>query len=150
MYLLPLFPFLLFVPYRISPQSQSIALSCVCRRCIKGQPGSSWPQRMTIVSCAMPPSVHWQSHRPIIKARITPRKCGSLRPSRTPTTCRFNYLFIIVRVATIKLCFTDLLDGVKVILTLALLVFKEGRKQRCSPKKKQKGWQRIQTCEKPP
>lgn len=90
MYLLPLFPFPLFVPYRISPQSQSIALSCVCRRGIKGQPGSSWPQRMTIVSCVMPPSVHWQLHRPIIKARITPRNCGSLRPSRTPTTCRFN------------------------------------------------------------
>lgn len=67
------------------------ALSCVCRRSIRGRPGSSWPQRMTIVSCVTPPSVHWQLHRPTIRARTTPRNYGSLRPNRTPITCRFKY-----------------------------------------------------------
>lgn len=82
--------------------SQHPALSCVYRLCIKGRPGWSWPQRMTTVSCVMPLSVRWQSLRHTIKARTTPRSCGSLKPSRTPVTCRSQYCnrveFLIVNV----------------------------------------------------
>lgn len=73
-----------------SPHWQGTALSRYHRRCIKGQPGSSWPQRTTIVSCVTPPSVHWQLHRPTIRARTTPRSWDSPRPNRTPLTCRFS------------------------------------------------------------
>lgn len=81
------------IPYHLSAPSQSTALSCVCRRCIKGQPGSSWPQKMTTANCVMPPSVHWRSRRPTIRARITPRSCGSLKPSRAPVTCKYTFNF---------------------------------------------------------
>ena len=96
------------------------ALSCVCRRCIKGRPGSSWPQRMTIVSCVMPPSVHRQLHRPTTRARTTPRNYGSLRPNRTPLTCGFKFrnilqqnkgLVFILRCVGFCMCFVTPLEA---------------------------------------
>lgn len=80
------------------PEKSSIfnfqSIACVHRLYIKGRPVSSWPQKMTTVSCVMPRSVHWPSLRHTIKARTMPRNCGSLKPNRTPLTCRSPCLFI--------------------------------------------------------
>lgn len=51
---------------------------------------------MTTVSCVMPRSVHWPSLRHTIKARTTPRNCGSLKPNRTPLTCGSPYMLIFI------------------------------------------------------
>lgn len=148
--------------------SQHPALSCVHRLCIKGRPGWSWPQRMTTVSCVMPLSVRWQSLRHTIKARTTPRSCGSLKPSRTPVTCRSQYCnrveFLIVNVCTfiltkvLQFCSWDqdhfkqeYLHIVKVkAVNVVLSHLLQGKLQWRSSQKSQERWHRVQTGEEPP